>query len=77
MDRSRCRPGVVGTLLGPEGADRGWRVNLRSGPLLRVQGRPVPHTAVPRECLGVRVWWGRVGGVWSYVENCTVDASIF
>ena len=26
---------------------------------------------------GCRVWWGRVTGVWLFVENCTVDASIF
>jgi hypothetical protein len=26
---------------------------------------------------GSRGWRGRLGGVWSYVENCTVDASIF
>ena len=65
---------VVGTLLGPE----------RAGPFPRggvdrcfsVQGRSASHTARCPEGR-VWVWWGRVAGVWSYVENCTVDASIF
>ena len=64
----------VGTLLGPEGTGRarrcgGW------GLLLLFRGSLV---LVPACSLrGVRGWRGRVEGVWSYVENCTVDASIF
>ena len=64
---------VVGTLLGPEragpGVGSGWlffsvRAGLHLIPLLHL--------------LRVgRGWWGRVTGGWSYVENCTVDASIF
>ena len=57
---------VVGTLLGPEGAgDRFTHV------------RAFLHLRPPCPLWGVRVGWGHVGGVWSYVENCTVDASIF
>jgi hypothetical protein len=65
--------GVVGTLLGPEGA--GPSGEHRVVTLLLVQGRSASHTAVPPR--GGWVWWGHVEGVWSYVENCTVDASIF
>ena len=35
----------------------------------------ISYRQVPRGVCWV--WWGRVAGVWSYVENCTVDASIF
>ena len=56
----------VGTLLGPERA--GNRCSCRAGlhliPLRLLKG-------------GRGFRWGRVAGVWSYVENCTVDASIF
>ena len=56
----------VGTLLGPEGAgDR----TLVSGPVCIAY-----HQWVPAGVLGRR---GGGTGVWSYVENCTVDASIF
>jgi hypothetical protein len=62
--------GVVGTLLGPEGTGRpaqGWALSL--------QGRSV---VVPLVHLWVgRVWRRWVAGFWLYVENCTVDASIF
>jgi hypothetical protein len=57
---------VVGTLLGPEGA--GNRC-FCSGPVCISYRRL--HSWVGRG------WWGRVTGGWSYVENCTVDASIF
>ena len=60
----------VGTLLGPEraghpcGGDRLF--SFRTGLYL-----------IPRCPRGGCCWWGRVAGVWLYVENCTVDASIF
>ena len=61
----------VGTLLGPEGtgrSDEGWIVGLGQG----------HRVLVPLVRLWVcRVWRGCVGGFWLYVENCTVDASIF
>jgi hypothetical protein len=61
----------VGTLLGPERAGHsfGGDCDLVSGPVC------FSYRCAPRGV--VRVWWGRVTGVWSYVENCTVDASIF
>src|SRR4051812_28998713 len=56
---------VVGTLLGPEGAD----AFSGSRPLL------VAHRRFPCGGSGlVRPVWG---GGWLLVENCTVDASIF
>ena len=61
----------VGTLLGPEGTGR--TLGGVSGSLFRAGLHLIPLCS-PR---GGRVWWGRVAGVWSYVENCTVDASIF
>ena len=82
-----CGDGVVGTLLGPEGAGpviilcmrvvcmrvRGW-----SG-LLSRPGLPGFHNA-RTSVLGTGIR-GRVGSVgevgWLVVENCTVDASIF
>jgi hypothetical protein len=70
----RAEHGVVGTLLGPEGADRlpgepgaGRGSHVRAG---RLSYRRCPRG-------DGRVWRWRVIGVWSYVENCTVDASIF
>ena len=65
---------VVGALLGPERAGSSW--GNPGGVVSSLQGLPVSHTAVSPEGVS-RVWWGRVVGVWSYVENCTVDASIF
>jgi hypothetical protein len=63
---------VVGTLLGPEGAGRSIR--RVGGVVISVPGPPGPRTA----SIVWRVWRGRfAGGDWSYVENCTVDASIF
>ena len=56
---------VVGTLLGPEGA--GNRELCRGSPVL------VPPR-LPWEAAGPA---GRLGSDRSYVENCTVDASIF
>ena len=72
MEGSRSRRVVVGTLLGPQRAGCplwGRERCLVSGPV-----------CISYRCLHPRVWrgwWGRVIGVWSYVENCTVDASIF
>ena len=80
---------VVGTLLGPEGADPPpGRCTCVCGPVGVVgffcRGRPGLRTA-QRCCLvpsgrGVR-WWGLAGagagGGRLFVENCTVDASIF
>src|SRR4030095_12623407 len=61
----------VGTLLGPEGAGRpGDRGDVISDRALLFSYRHVP-------CGGAWVRRGRRGGDWSYVENCTVDASIF
>src|SRR5688500_11643502 len=56
----------VGTLLGPEGADSpGNRVDVTlSG--------PVCISYHQLSCGAGWVWRGRVTGVWSYVENCTV-----
>ena len=64
---------VVGTLLGPEGTGHpglfaGGGRCFGSGPSCS------PYRDMPAGVFGRR---GRVGGVWSYVENCTVDASIF
>ena len=59
----------VGTLLGPEGTGRPVGVGVFFA------GSSCPHTAVSP--VGAHGWWGRVGGFWLYVENCTVDASIF
>ena len=73
MEGDRLEYGVVGTLLGPEGTgrppgSRGVGVGLgRAGLYL------IPLCLL-WECMG---WWGRVAGFWLYVENCTVDASIF
>ena len=64
----------VGTLLGPEragcfpGGGVGRFFSVRA--LLFLVPLPSPWG------LGW-VWRVRVGGVWLYVENCTVDASIF
>ena len=61
----RAEYGVVGTLLGPERAGNRFfsvRAFLFSYRHLSAEG------VGRRECLG---------GDWSYVENCTVDASIF
>jgi hypothetical protein len=60
---------VVGTLLGPEGAE--GSVVLQGFPVLVPPGRR-----------GFLLWRsgvrrGRSGSVWLLVENCTVDASIF
>jgi hypothetical protein len=63
---SERRVRFVGTLLGPEGA--GNRCFIVGAVLFLV-----PLCSLR----GARVWRGRGGGVWSYVENCTVDASIF
>ena len=62
----RTEYGVVGTLLGPERA--GDRFFSCQGHLVLV---PLCRLWV------CRVRRGQVGGDWSYVENCTVDASIF
>ena len=62
----RAEHGVVGTLLGPEGAGNRF---VSAGPAC------ISYRQVPRGVCWV--WWGHVVGVWSYVENCTVDASIF
>ena len=64
---------VVGALLGPEGTGHpglfaGGGRCFGSGPSCS------PYRDMPAGVFGRR---GRVGGVWSYVENCTVDASIF
>ncbi len=72
---------VVGTLLGPEGAGcpavAGGAL-LLSGPVCssyhQLRCLVCPSWGLPRGVLG---WRGRVAGVWLYVENCTVDASIF
>ena len=62
----RAEHGVVGTLLGPERAgNRFFSV------------RAFLHLVPPPFPWGWRVRRGHGGGVWSYVENCTVDASIF
>ena len=56
------------TLLGPEGTGRpawGWVV---------VSSRAVPISYRPVIDRGLAGWCG--AGVWSFVENCTVDASI-
>ena len=71
MERGGCGESVVGTLLGPEGAD----LPGEPGGLLRVRALLFSYRLVP--CGDAGVWRGCVGGVWSYVENCTVDASIF
>lgn len=55
--------GIVGTLLGPEGSDESLMSSI--GPTL---------VANRRLCAGRR---GGVGWVRPYLENCTVDASIF
>ena len=61
---------VVGALLGPERAG----IPVSSGLVVVLcQGRSASHTASRSGW----AWWGRVTGVWLYVENCTVDASIF
>src|SRR5215218_7849549 len=67
VEPGRGGRGVVGTLLGPEGT--GDRCSSCQGP-------PGSRTVVvPRGGGGSG---GGVGeGVWSFVENCTVDASIF
>jgi hypothetical protein len=62
---------VVGTLLGPEGA------GPRRFPGRSLSCRAGLHRIPLWSPWGWQVWWGRVAGVWSYVENCTVDASIF
>ncbi len=59
--------GVVGTLLGPEGAGNRCFV---SGPSW-FSYRRAPLGG------GSWVWRGWWGGGWLDVENCTVDASIF
>ena len=70
VERGGCGEPVVGTLLGPEGAGHpGNRVSH----LVRAGLSVVPLCSL----WGGQVWrWSGVG-VWSYVENCTVDASIF
>jgi hypothetical protein len=62
----------VGTLLGPEGAGRSGEPDgdVNSDGADRLSYRRASRG-------GLRVWRWRVIGDWSYVENCTVDASIF
>ena len=57
---------VLGTLLGPEGSGASSS---------SVRASPVGRTAVPLVCGGG--WRRRVVGFRPYVENYTVDASIF
>src|SRR3954453_1925629 len=74
------RLGVSSEAWGVERGDRGrsgswercWVLGER-GAGSSLQGRPVPRTPI-----APRGGWVRRGGgvgVWSYVENCTVDAS--
>ena len=61
----RTEYGVVGTLLGPERAgDR----------FFSVRASLFSYRHLSAEGVGRRGW---LGSDWSYVENCTVDASIF
>ena len=66
MERGVRGGSVVGTLLGPERAGNrffSFRADLRS------------YRCAP--CGVGQVWRLSRVGVWLYVENCTVDASIF
>src|SRR3954454_15258669 len=57
----------VGTLLGPE------RAGHPCGGVLCSCVRAVLSVVPPSPCGVRRVWRGSGGGVWLYVENCTVD----
>src|SRR5919112_2929894 len=78
-DRGGARGSVVGTLLGPEGADP---PEVRGGRLSRVGAVRVPAPPIRRRsCAGTPAGGGSAGGGGGGgrvgVENCTVDASIF
>ena len=66
MERGVVGAVVLGTLLGPEGSGASSS---------SVRASPVGRTAVPLVCGGG--WRRRVVGFRPYVENYTVDASIF
>ena len=71
-ERGGCGWVVSGTLLGPEGSDvMSWV--FQCGPLLLV----VPSCLFLLWCRGGCGWRRRVVGFRPYVENYTVDASIF
>ena len=63
---------VVGTLLGPEGTGPSGE----PGGLVGLVGAGL-HLIPLQRLWVLGGWWGHGAGDWSYVENCTVDASIF
>ncbi len=67
----------VGTLLGPERAGPSQGVFVWGGGRCLVVGAGLDLIPLWAPEGAGQVWWGRVIGGRSYVENCTVDASIF